>query len=319
MIVRTYGRRSRGLTRSYSDVVSDSPSQECPQDVYNFSFSSQDSAHCHWSDPYSFDSSQEDRQLTILPSRVAAECGENGGGLWKRKKVKVNGADSESYGLSSSQESKDIEVVEISDGDLEEQKIVKKINYDPFEYDSSQELEEISVLPRRRGVENRVSGFSGNGVSWKSKLNDVDSNLCGLNSSLRLRELEISERRECRGSSDSWDFDGVTRKSNMNSKEVSGVLQKKKKKKKNKKMKTEEVGQGHFLVTTTLMETQEFGEMMEHMDEVNFALDGLKKGQQVKIRQGSLLSLLSICGTAQQRRLLRVHGYESIIVFGQAN
>lgn len=61
-------------------------------------------------------------------------------------------------------------------------------------------------------------------------------------------------------------------------------------------------------VTSTLMEAQEFGEMMEHVDEVNFALDGLKKGQQLRIRRASLLSLLSICGTVQQRRLLRAQG-----------
>ncbi|KAH6790562.1 WAPL apart-like protein regulation of protein [Perilla frutescens var. frutescens] len=284
MIVRTYGRRSRGLTRSYSDVVSESPSQECSQDVYNFTFSSQDSAHCHWSDPYGFDSSQEPRQLTILPSRTAADCGEKGGGLWKRKKVKVGGVDSEPYGLSSSQESKDYGVVEISDG---ERKTLKKIDYDPFEYDSSQELEEFSVLPRRRGVENGVSGFYENGSSWKSKSKDVDSNICGLNSPLGLHELEISERRECRVSRDSWDFDGVSRKSKKNR---------------------------DLLVTSTLMETQEFGEMMEHVDEVNFSLDGLKKGQQVNIRRGSLLSLLSICGTTQQRRLLRVHGLTKTII-----
>ena len=64
--------------------------------------------------------------------------------------------------------------------------------------------------------------------------------------------------------------------------------------------------------TATLMETQEFGEMMEHVDEVNFALDGLRRGQPLRIRRASLLSLLSICGTAQQRRLLRTQGYVSL-------
>ncbi|KAM1742109.1 hypothetical protein ACFX12_012142 [Malus domestica] len=53
------------------------------------------------------------------------------------------------------------------------------------------------------------------------------------------------------------------------------------------------------------MEAQGFGEMMEPVDEVNFALDGLRKGQPVRIKRASLLSLLSICGTAQQTRLLR--------------
>ncbi|XVE51303.1 hypothetical protein DITRI_Ditri02bG0029400 [Diplodiscus trichospermus] len=66
--------------------------------------------------------------------------------------------------------------------------------------------------------------------------------------------------------------------------------------------------------TSTLMEAQEFGEMMEHVDEVNFALDGLKKGQPVRIRRASLLSLISICGTVQQRRLLRTHGMAKTII-----
>lgn len=57
------------------------------------------------------------------------------------------------------------------------------------------------------------------------------------------------------------------------------------------------------------MEAQEFGEMMEQNDEVNFALDGLRKGQPIRIRRASLVSLLSICATTQQRRLLRSQGY----------
>lgn len=60
--------------------------------------------------------------------------------------------------------------------------------------------------------------------------------------------------------------------------------------------------------TSTLMEAQEFGEMMEHVDEVNFALDGLRKGQPLRIRRASLVSLLSICATTYQRRLLRTQG-----------
>lgn len=315
MIVRTYGRRSRGLTRSYSDVVSESPSQECPQDVYNFTFSSQDSAHCHWSDPYSFTSSQESRQLTILPSRKVGDCGDIGGGLWKRKKVKVIGVDSEPYGSSSSQESKDYGVVEISDGDFQKPKMFKKINSDPCECNSSQELEEFEILPQ--SIENSVYDFSENEDFWKSKMKNVDSDFFGVNSSQELHELGISQPRKCQGNRDSWEFDGISRKSEKKYRKENGVLQKKKNKNK-KKMKTKELGLGDLVLTTTLMETQEFGEMMEHVDEVNFALDGLKKGQQVKIRRASLLSLLSICGTAQQRRLLRVHGYELIQIFGQA-
>ncbi|KAH9306629.1 hypothetical protein KI387_011033, partial [Taxus chinensis] len=60
--------------------------------------------------------------------------------------------------------------------------------------------------------------------------------------------------------------------------------------------------------TSTLMEAQESGEMMEHVDETNFALDGLKPGQPLRIQRSSLVSLLSICTSVQQRRLLRTQG-----------
>ncbi|THU67156.1 hypothetical protein C4D60_Mb05t21680 [Musa balbisiana] len=68
------------------------------------------------------------------------------------------------------------------------------------------------------------------------------------------------------------------------------------------------------VTTSTLMEAQEFGEMMEHVDEVNFALDGLRRGQPVRVRRASLLSLLSACSTAQQRRILRVQGMAKRII-----
>lgn len=64
-----------------------------------------------------------------------------------------------------------------------------------------------------------------------------------------------------------------------------------------------------FAFTSTLLEAQEFGELMEHEDEVNFALDGLRKGQQLRIRRASLSSLLSICASQHQRRSLRAQGY----------
>ncbi|KAK6149873.1 hypothetical protein DH2020_017398 [Rehmannia glutinosa] len=301
MIVRTYGRRSRALTRNYSDVVSESPSQECPQDVYDFTTSSQESARCHWSDPYSFTPSQEATQLTILPPRKGGECGDFDGDLWKRKKVKVIDVDSEHYGSSSSQESKDYGVVEISDGDFHKSKNVKKISSDPYEFYSSQELEEFAILPQRLGRKSTTFNFSENGDFRKPEMRNVDTDSYGLNSSQELDDLGLSQSRECEGR-DCLEFDGVSRNSK---KKDNRVLQKKKSK---NKMKTKDFGLGDLVLTTTLMETQEFGEMMEHVDEVNFALDGLKKGQQVRIQRASLLSLLSICGTAQQRRLLRIHG-----------
>lgn len=75
-------------------------------------------------------------------------------------------------------------------------------------------------------------------------------------------------------------------------------------------MGMENIGSSAAMVasTSTLMETQEFGEMMEHVDEVNFALDGLRKGRPARTQRGSLLSLLSICSNLQQRRLLRAQG-----------
>ncbi|GAU27748.1 hypothetical protein TSUD_215590 [Trifolium subterraneum] len=52
-----------------------------------------------------------------------------------------------------------------------------------------------------------------------------------------------------------------------------------------------------FPASSTLMEAHDFAEMMEHVDEVNFVFHGLRKGQPVRIRKASLVSLLSICAT----------------------
>ncbi|KAI5069519.1 hypothetical protein GOP47_0015820 [Adiantum capillus-veneris] len=60
--------------------------------------------------------------------------------------------------------------------------------------------------------------------------------------------------------------------------------------------------------TSSLLEAQESGEMMEHVDEANFAMDGLRPGQPLRVCRASLISLLSIFGTRQRRRLLRTHG-----------
>ncbi|KAI3680683.1 hypothetical protein L6452_35456 [Arctium lappa] len=90
--------------------------------------------------------------------------------------------------------------------------------------------------------------------------------------------------------------------------------EKKKDNKKGKKVKKRNEPVVMLTETSTLMETQEFGEMMEHVDEVNFALDGLRRGQPVRIRRASLLSLLMVCGTLQQRRTLRTHGTAKTII-----
>jgi len=101
----------------------------------------------------------------------------------------------------------------------------------------------------------------------------------------------------------------------------SGVVPRKSKKARHSKSKSErpnsgKIGNSNVLTSsTTLMEAQEFGEMMEHVDEVNFSLDGLKKGQPLRIKRASLLSLLRVCGTQQQRRLLRTQGYAGFVLF----
>lgn len=66
--------------------------------------------------------------------------------------------------------------------------------------------------------------------------------------------------------------------------------------------------------TASLLEAQESGEMMEQMDEANFALDGLKHGQPLRIQRASLQSILALCGSMQRRRLLRTHGYMSFLI-----
>ncbi|KAG8365477.1 hypothetical protein BUALT_Bualt18G0108800 [Buddleja alternifolia] len=261
MIFRAHGRRNEGLMRSYSganssaDVVSGSSSQERPQDVYDFTFPS-----------------QESRQLTFSQSRKGAD---RDGVFWKSKKVEVIDVDSE-----PPQESNEFRVLEsIEFGDFDKPKKVRKVNSDPFEYNSS---------PERNGRDNRVVEFSENGeFSESKKFKNGDSHSFGLN----LAKSKTMDRGQ------------------------SGGLQKKKNKKKKKIIKPKESGSGDVEVTTTLVEEiHEFGDAMEDVDEVNFAVDGLKKGQPERIRRASLLSLLSICGTARQRQLLRVQGMAKIII-----
>ncbi|KAJ0693584.1 putative wing apart-like protein [Helianthus annuus] len=85
-------------------------------------------------------------------------------------------------------------------------------------------------------------------------------------------------------------------------------------KSKDKKVKKEKKQLVVLTETTTLMEAQEYGETMEHVDEVDFGLDGLRRGQPVRIRRVSLLSLLTVCGSLSQRRLVRTHGMAKTII-----
>ncbi|MED6207528.1 hypothetical protein PIB30_036685 [Stylosanthes scabra] len=88
-------------------------------------------------------------------------------------------------------------------------------------------------------------------------------------------------------------------------------------KKMNSKKKNESKSLAFAMIpskTSTLMEAQEFGEVMERIDEVIFAIDGLLWSQPVRIRRRSLLSLLSICATAQQRQLLHAQRIAKTII-----
>lgn len=279
-------------TRNFNGGVSGkSFSQESPQDVFDFTFSSQGSTR--WSsDPYAFsdsldpyglsniksssqgndfDDDYDDDELRILPARGGgssenAECGGFDNGALRCKKVKIG--DLEPYKVNSSPESDELTILSSknggNDGDFgyHDLGFEKSMDLEPYSLNSSQESDELAILPVKKSKENGK-------------------------------------------------FDGLLRKPKKV--KENGVMQKKKNRKKGK---TREVGSDSVTVgtTATLMETQEFGEMMEHVDEVNFALDGLKKGQPVRVRRGSLVSLLSICGSAQQRRLLRAHGMAKTII-----
>lgn len=59
---------------------------------------------------------------------------------------------------------------------------------------------------------------------------------------------------------------------------------------------------------SSLMETKESGELQEHVDEANFAMDGLKASQPVCVQRASLASILSLCGSIQMRRIMRSQG-----------
>lgn len=416
-------RRKLSAANGSNDGVSDSSSQ----DVYEFRLPQQESGRRHWS--CSLSSSQESRRFPLPRTGV-----DRIDVFRKSRKVKVIDVDSEPYGSCSTQGSQGLEVFEISDQDFHQSKKLKKADFDPFEYNSSEELEGIAVRPQRKDRENGNFDFSKDGDLWESKkcknnpyeyksteeleriavrpqrketqrkgrengnfdlsedgdlwgskksnsnpfeynlseeLEGIaippqrkgrengsfdlseDGDLCGskkcksspfdYNSAEELEGIAIMPQRKgrengnfdfsedgdlwgskkCKNSSQDSDLgisqsrkhgwnelrteiDGVSAKSKKKYKVKNGALEKKKKKKKRESRDTDS---GYIELTATLMETQESGETTEHADEVNLALDGLKKGQQVRARRASLKSLLSICGTLQQRRHLWAHGY----------
>ncbi|KAL6553243.1 hypothetical protein OROGR_007085 [Orobanche gracilis] len=192
MIFRTYGRRGRGCS------VSNSSSQEFSQDVYDLAFPS---------DPYDFNSSQESRQLAFLPPRKGGVCDVE---FRKSKKFKMIKVGSKFYGGNSAKESKRFADFRISNGDHQNPKKVKKVNPDPYDYNSSQESDNFMVLTQRKGKENGVFDFSEDRDLWdskKSNIVDVDSYV--LNSSQELSDLCISQSRKRENNAHCWDFGGV--------------------------------------------------------------------------------------------------------------
>lgn len=168
---------------------------------------------------------------------------------------------------------------------------------DLFGSNSSQDSGQLGIRTQRDSlIEGSEMGL--NRVLKKPR-NEFDFEAYGLNFSQESQELAILPPKS---GGELGIGDGVFRKSKK-------VVKKGVKVKEKKEVYVPAVEQ-----TKTLMETQEFGEMMEHEDEVYFALDGLRKGQQPRIRRASLLSLLSICKTAQQRRLLRTNGTAKTIL-----
>eukprot|EP00850_Spirogloea_muscicola_P018014 SM000160S02555 [mRNA] locus=s160:195946:200982:+ [translate_table: standard] len=57
----------------------------------------------------------------------------------------------------------------------------------------------------------------------------------------------------------------------------------------------------------TLIEAQESGEILEHVDEATFALGGLRLGQPVRVVRASLTTLVQICASRKRREMLQKH------------
>nr|XP_027111754.1 uncharacterized protein LOC113730948 [Coffea arabica] len=290
MIVRTYGRRSRSMaTRNFNGGVSDkSFSQESPPDVFDFTFSSQGSTR--WSsDPYGFSDSLDPYGLNNITSSSQGNDFEDDDEL---RILPARGGGSRG----------NAEYEGFDDGAFRTKK-VKIGDSETYKLNSSPESDELTILSSKNGRNDGDFGYSDLGFG-----KSMDLEPYSLNSSQESDELVILPVKKGK---ENGKFDGLLQKPKKV--KENGVMQKKKNRKKGK---NREVGSDSVTVgsTATLMETQEFGEMMEHVDEVNFALDGLKKGQPVRVRRGSLLSLLSICGSSQQRRLLRAHGMAKTII-----
>ena len=59
---------------------------------------------------------------------------------------------------------------------------------------------------------------------------------------------------------------------------------------------------------STLTDAQDRGQMIEYIDEANFAMTGLCRGQAVRMIRASLVTMAQLCKSTESRRLLRNHG-----------
>ncbi|CAA0819729.1 WAPL (Wings apart-like protein regulation of heterochromatin) protein [Striga hermonthica] len=259
------------------------------------------------------------RSAAFLPPRKEGDEFRNS------KKLKVIGVGSRASDENSLQESKKFGILRISgEGGSQRSRVMKKVNTDPFDYDSSQEVDDLGVPPRRKGggrIELSDLGISQSrdpesqgdgwdlggdfGKSRKRARGEVNPDPYDYNSSQELEEHVVPPQSKVR---DDKVFDFT---------EDGDLWESKKSKNLDLDSFTLDSSQELGNLGTSKSrkhENNESGEMMEHEDEVNFALDGLKKGQPVAVHRASLLSLLTICGTAQQRRLLKMHGMAEIIL-----
>ncbi|KAG6387209.1 hypothetical protein SASPL_152395 [Salvia splendens] len=272
-------------------------------------------------DPFDYNSSEELEEIVALLQRKGREIEafDFSEDVDFQKSKKLEKADYDPYEYNSSEElegsvampqrkAREIEAFDFSeDVDFQKSKRLEKADYDPYEYNSSEELEGIVAMPQREGTDIGVFDFSEDVDLLKgNKCTTVGSDAFRRSSS---RDLGIPQSRK-RG----WNglshvsLGAVSMKSQKKDRGKNWVLEKKKKKK-----EPCELDPCFIELTDTSMEIQEFAETTEHT-EVNSALHGLRKGQVVKIRRESLLSLLSICGTLQKRRLLWAHGMARKII-----
>ncbi|XP_057797430.1 wings apart-like protein 2 [Salvia miltiorrhiza] len=272
-------------------------------------------------DPFEYNSSEELEGIVVPPQRKGRESGffdfSEDVDFQKSKKLKTADFDPFEYNSSDELEGivvppqrkgREIGVFDFSDVNFQKSKKLNKTDYDPYEYNSSEELEGTVALPQRKGMDIGVFDFSEDVDLWKSKkCKTVGSDTFGRRSS---QDLGILQSRKHGWNGMSVNLAEVSMKSQKRDRGKNGALEKKKK----KKRESRDSDPGYIELTSTSMETGEFGETTEHIDEVNSALDGLKKGQAVKVRRESLLSLLSICGTLQQRQLLWAHGIARKII-----